>query len=109
MLRWAAIAVALVVPFAIQAQSTSTDAKTVCANPLDQDAPAPLNNEPVLRTPGVALVTEPLPRVDDHSFDLVPLGVVEDGEAPPRPLVEVALCHGLIMPVRRCSCGGCPK
>jgi hypothetical protein len=41
MLRWAAIAVALVVPFAIQAQSTSTDARTVCANPLDQDAPAP--------------------------------------------------------------------
>jgi len=41
MLRWAAIAVALVVPFAIQAQRTSTDARTVCANPLDQDAPAP--------------------------------------------------------------------
>ena len=67
------------------------------------ERPGPaLDDEPVLGAPGVALVAEPLPGPDDHPLDLVPVGVVEDGEAPPRPLVRLfPRRHLLIMPDAR--------
>jgi hypothetical protein len=58
------------------AVSSRTDPSTTAAD-----------NEPVFRATGVALVAEAFPGPDHHPLDLVTFGVVEDGEASPRPFV----------------------
>ncbi len=56
-------------------------------HPVQGDQGGAPHHEPVLRAAGVALVAQPLAREHHDPLDLVGAVIVQDGVAPPRPLV----------------------